>query len=100
MIKIEYVGKAYNYGDDIGRQDFDINTQIEIKEDASLDQVFDAFIQIVKVAGYSEVGLPQRLHEMAYDLEDDLKETAKFINRTYPEGLRVIEGGAGANEEE
>lgn len=55
MLKIIYSGQNYNYGN-VGKQPYDINTEIDVIKDASLDEAFQAFITALKIAGYNITG--------------------------------------------
>ena len=50
MLKMIYKGKNYNYS--VGKQPYDINTEINVIEDASVADVVQALIAIMKIAGY------------------------------------------------
>lgn len=51
MIKMIYEQKAYEY-ELVGGQPYDINTEIKVKEDATITQATVAFIKLLKVAQY------------------------------------------------
>ena len=50
MLKMIYEGKNYNYS--VGKQPYDINTEINVIEDASVADVVQALIAMMKIAGY------------------------------------------------
>ena len=52
MIKIIYDEGCYNYGN-VGKQPYDIHTELKVIKDASLDEAMQAFITTLKIAGYS-----------------------------------------------
>lgn len=83
MIKMSFRGDPYDYGTS-GKQEYGVDTTIEVNKDASLDQVVEAMVQIAKIAGYSEVSIPRVLRNFADDMEFDLKDTARIINNAYP----------------
>ena len=51
MIKLEYECKNYNYGN-VGKQGYDIKTNINMVDDAGLDDLVEAFIKLLKIATY------------------------------------------------
>lgn len=84
MITITGKSDAYNYGE-TGKQEYDINTTVNFTEDASLDQIIEGVIRLATVMGYSVIGMPNYLRNIADDLENDLKLDAKYINDKYGE---------------
>ena len=84
MITITGKSDAYNYGE-TGKQEYDINTTVNFAEDASLDQIIEGVIRLATVMGYSVIGMPNYLRNIADDLENDLKLDAKYINDKYGE---------------
>jgi hypothetical protein len=84
MIKMVFRGDPYNYGAS-GKQEYGVDTTIEVNGDASLDQVVEAMAQIAKIAGYSEISIPRVLRNVADEMEFDLKDTARIINNAYPD---------------
>lgn len=51
MLKFIYEGKNYNY-EHVGCQNYDINTEIIMNEDCSLDDIMEAIIRLTKIAGF------------------------------------------------
>ena len=51
MIKINYKEDSYCYNE-MGKQDYDVSMEINIKEDASVKDVVDAIIRILQGARY------------------------------------------------
>lgn len=84
MITITGKSDAYNYGE-TGKQEYDINTTVNFTEDASLDQIIEGVIRLATVMGYSVIGMPNYLRNIADDLENDLKLDAKYIKDRYGE---------------
>lgn len=52
MLKFIYEGKNYNYGSGIGKQPYDIKTEIDVIEDANIQEAIDAFLKIMQIATY------------------------------------------------
>ena len=52
MIKFIFKSKPY-YFEDVGGQAYDIDTTIEMNEDASLVDIVEAVVRLTKFAGYS-----------------------------------------------
>ena len=84
MITITGKSDAYNYGE-TGKQEYDINTTVNFTEDASLDQIIEGVIRLATVMGYSVIGMPNYLRNIADDLENDLKLDARYIKDKYGE---------------
>ena len=70
MIKMSYVSKNYNY-EDIGKQPYDLETTINIIEDASISEVLMAVIKMLEIAGYS---FNRNLLKVCVDNAFDAKE--------------------------
>lgn len=51
MLKFIYEGKSYDYGK-IGKQPYDIKTEINIIEDANIEEAMEAFLKIMQIATY------------------------------------------------
>ena len=51
MLKIVFNEKRYDYGD-IGKKHFDTHAEINIAEEGTLTDAFQAFITTLKIAGY------------------------------------------------
>ena len=51
MLKIVYEGKNYNY-ENVGKQPYDINTEITIVEDANITDVIQAVVKALQIATY------------------------------------------------
>lgn len=84
MITITGKSDAYNYGE-TGKQEYDINTTINFTQDASIDQIIEGVIRMATVMGYSVIGMPTYLRNIADDLENDLKLDARYIKEKYGE---------------
>ena len=84
MITITGKSDAYNYGE-TGKQEYDINTTVNFTEDASLEQIIEGVIRLATVMGYSVIGMPNYLRNIADDLENDLKLDARYIKDKYGE---------------
>ena len=84
MITITGKSDAYNYGE-TGKQEYDINTTINFTQDASIDQIIEGVIRMATVMGYSVIGMPTYLRNIADDLENDLKLDARYIKDKYGE---------------
>lgn len=52
MLKIIYQEKPYDYGEDIGCQNYFLNTEIELTEDATIKDILEAIIKVVQLSGY------------------------------------------------
>ena len=50
MLKITYMQDNYHY--DCGSQPYDIKTEIDIIEDASMTEALEAFLKALKIATY------------------------------------------------
>jgi len=84
MITITGKSDAYNYGE-TGKQEYNINTTISFTEDASIDQIIEGVIRLATVMGYSVIGMPNYLRNIADELESDLKLDARYIKDKYGE---------------
>lgn len=84
MITITGKSDAYNYGE-TGKQEYNINTTISFTEDASIDQIIEGVIRLATVMGYSVIGMPKYLRNIADELESDLKLDARYIKDKYGE---------------
>jgi hypothetical protein len=69
MLKIVYKGENYNYGA-VGKQPYDIDTEINIVEDATVPDVIQATIVAMKIAGYhiDRKVLVEAIDEALYEL--------------------------------
>lgn len=52
MLKFIYEGKNYDYGSGIGKQPYDIRTEIEVIGDANIKEAMEAFLKIMQIATY------------------------------------------------
>ena len=51
MLKFIYKQEPYYYGD-VGGQAYDIQTEINMNEDASITDIMDAIVRLTKTAGF------------------------------------------------
>lgn len=84
MIKIYGKSNKYDYGE-VGKQQYDINTTITFDDEATLDQVVEGVMRMAQLVGYSTIGMPTILRNIADDLENDLRYDAKWIKNKYGE---------------
>jgi hypothetical protein len=52
MIKMSFEGKSYNFENIGEKQAYNIRTDIEMNEDASITDIMEAVVRLVRVAGY------------------------------------------------
>ena len=52
MLKLVYNCEKYDFGS-VGKQPYSVDTTIELKEDASIADVMQATIDMLKIAGYN-----------------------------------------------
>lgn len=52
MIKIIYEGIGYDYGEVIGAQNYNIQTQVEMNKDASVLDIIEAIAKVMNIATY------------------------------------------------
>ena len=84
MITVTGKSARYDYGD-AGKQEYDIDTTITFDDDATLDQVIEGIMRVAQLVGYTTIGMPTILRNIADDLENDLKFDAKWIKEKYGE---------------
>lgn len=84
MITITGKSDAYDYGE-TGRQEYNIDTTVSFNQDASIDQIIEGVIRLATVMGYSVIGMPNYLRNIADDLENNLKLDARYIKDKYGE---------------
>ena len=68
MLKFHYIGEPYNYGA-AGSQNYRVDTEIEVNEDASTTDAVEAFVEIMKIATYAPENIVAALREVADNLE-------------------------------
>ena len=71
MIKIIFKSKPY-YFENVGGQAYDIDTTIEMNEDASLNDIMEAVIRLTKFAGY--IATKQSFLNAIEDIFEDREE--------------------------
>ena len=68
MIKIIYDQESYRYND-VGYQDYDIDTKIELNKDISAEDAIIAFLRLLNIATY-RVSI-KTLKDVIQDLQDE-----------------------------
>jgi hypothetical protein len=68
MLKFHYIGEPYNYGV-AGSQNYKVDAEIELNDEASTTDAVEAFVEIMKIATYAPENIVAALKEVADNLE-------------------------------
>ena len=52
MIKMSFEGNSYNFENIGEKQAYNIRTDIEMNEDASIADIMEAVVKLIRIAGY------------------------------------------------
>lgn len=72
MLKFLYEQKSYYY-EHVGGQAYDINTEIKMNDDASVSDVVEAMVRLLKTAGY-----PCRKQTFLNAIEDIFEDREEY----------------------
>lgn len=68
MLKFHYIGEPYDYGV-VGSQNYKVDAEIELNDEASTTDAVEAFVEIMKIATYAPENIVAALKEVADNLE-------------------------------
>ena len=72
MIKMSFEGNSYNFENIGEKQAYNIRTDIEMNEDASIADIMEAVVKLIRIAGY--FGTKQSFLDAIEDVFEDREE--------------------------
>lgn len=53
MFELKFIGKKYNYGEEVGYQPYDLATTITFGEDVTATDAIDCFLRLLEIASFN-----------------------------------------------